>query len=416
MFRPLSLYIGIRYLRAKKRNHFISFISGISMLGIALGVTVLVTVLSIMNGFDEAVSGKIFDIAHHITIQDMRRNITQADWPALRKQVLKEPHVLGAAPFLASQGLLTKSNTSQPVAIYGIMPLLEQSVSAFVDKIIQGDSTLHPTQYGIILGEQLALSLDATLGSQLNLYLPVLNKTLLGITPRAQAVTVVGILRTGKGFGLDNSLAYMHLKDLQTLYQSGDTITGLRLKLDHLYAAPQLANQLSESLPAHYIVSDWTSRYGSLMTAIALEKKITLWILLLLVAIAAFNLVSSLVMVVTEKQAEIAILRTLGMPTQTILGIFTIQGSLIGLGGTLLGLGAGFILSQHISYLADVFDQWFHIQLFAGNVFIQALPSKIQGLDFIRVGLAAVGISMVATLYPAWRAAKIIPAEALRYE
>jgi lipoprotein-releasing system permease protein len=244
----------------------------------------------------------------------------------------------------------------------------------------------------------------------------MLNKTLLGVIPRSQEMTVIGIFRTGKGFGLDNSSVYMHLKDLQTLYQSGDTVTGLRIKTDDLYEAPKLANQLATTLPEHYIVSDWTVRYGNLMTAIALEKQVTLWILLLLVTIAAFNLVSSLVMMVTEKQAEIAILRTLGMPTYTILSIFIIQGSLIGIGGTILGLGGGFLLSQHISYLAQLLEQYGHIQIFAGNMFIQALPSKIQLFDFVQVGLAAVGISMIATIYPAWRAAKTIPIDALRYE
>lgn len=226
----------------------------------------------------------------------------------------------------------------------------------------------------------------------------------------------MGIFRTGKGFGLDNSLAYMHLKDLQNLYQRGNTITGLRLKTDHLYAATQLTDQLSDRLPAYYMVSDWTARYGSLMTAIALEKTMTLWILLLLITIAAFNLVSSLVMVVTEKKAEIAILRTLGMPTHAVLGIFVVQGSIIGIGGTLLGLGFGLLLSRNISYLAQLFEQWFHMQLFAGNAFIQTLPCHIQSIDFLQVGLAAIGISMVATIYPAWRAAKTIPVEALRYE
>jgi lipoprotein-releasing system permease protein len=416
MLRPLALAIGLRYLGAKRRNHFISFITGISMLGIALGVTVLVTVMSIMNGFDEVIRGKIFDIAQHITVQDMRRDAAQGDWADLRKRILKEPQVLGVAPFLASQGLLAKSEASYPVAVYGVVPSIETSVSSLPEKMVQGKFNLQAAQQGIILGEQIASALELHVGDPVTLYIPVLNKTLLGMAPRSQTVTVVGIFRTGKGLGLDNALAYMHLADLQALYQSNTIITGLRIKTDHLYKAPQLADQLSDSLPSYYLVSDWTARYGNLMKAIALEKTMTTWILFLLIAIAAFNLVSSLIMIVTEKQGEIAILRTLGMPTHTILGIFIVQGSCIGLGGTLLGLGSGFLLSQHITYLAQVIEQWFHLQLFAGNAFIHDLPSKIQTLDFIKVGLTAMGISLVATIYPAFRAAQTAPVEALRYE
>lgn len=416
MFQPLAVCIGLRYTRAKRRNHFISFIALTSMIGIALGVMVLITVLSVMNGFDEEIRHRIFGMASQVTISGVNSSIT--DWQALSQKITRNPQVIGTAPLIAGQGILMNQGQPHPVMVIGILPQREAEVSSIAQKFIAGSlNKLQPHQFGIVLGEELALTLGVDVGDKVNLMIPSVAVTPVAIVPRFRSFTVKGIFRVGRGFGFD-SLAYIHMRDAQALFQLGNTVSGLRLKLKDLYKAPQVAEEVAQQLPNIYQVSNWTQEYGSIMHAIALEKTMMFLILLLLVAISAFNLVSSLMMVVTDKRADIAILRTLGATPKTILSIFMVQGLVIGMTGTLLGLLGGLALAANVSSILNFIEHVFHVQLFNSNVyfFVDQLPSKIESNDVVHICLAALTMSFLATIYPAWRAARTEPAEALRYE
>jgi lipoprotein-releasing system permease protein len=417
VFRPLAVYIGLRYTRAKRRNHFISFISLSSMLGIALGVIVLITVLSVMNGFDEVIRTRIFSMATQVAITASDGEPLSDIKPVLQT-ALQQAHVIAAAPFVTGQGMLISHGQTHPILITGVLPNEEKKVSQIPSKIIAGNFALVPRQYRIVLGEELALALGLSIGDKVNIIVPQAALTPAGIIPRFKTFTVTGIFRVGRSFGFEGGMAYVALQDAQTLYQLGPGVTGLRLNLDDLYAAPQVSLALEKQLPPAYAITNWTSTYGSLMYAIALEKRMMFFILLLLIAISAFNLVSSLMMVVTDKQSDIAILRTLGATPATILAIFMVQGCIIGVVGTLLGLLGGIALASYVSEIVNFLEQLLHIKILASNVyfFVDTLPSKIEKSDILHICLAALGMSLLATIYPALKAARTAPAEALRYE
>lgn len=417
MFRPIALYIGLRYTRAKKRNHFISFISLTSMIGIALGVMVLITVLSVMNGFDNAIRDRIFNMATQVAITATNgQSLTQIT--TLKQKVSQQTQVIASAPYVSGQGILIDQGQPHPIMITGVLPKLEKEVSEIPHKIVEGHYNLDPGHYNIVLGEELALSLGIQIGDKVNIITPNVALTPVGIIPRFKTFTVSGIFRVGRSFGFESSMAYIALKDAQTLFQLGQGVSGLRLKLNDLYEAPRVSNALNKVLPPSYTVTDWTSTFGSLIYAISLEKRMMFFILLLLIAISAFNLVSSLMMVVTDKQSDIAILRTLGATPGTILSIFMVQGCVIGFSGTILGLIGGIALASQVSNLLNLIEHVFHVQIFASNVyfFVDKLPSKIELADIIHICLAALGMSLLATIYPALKAARTLPAEALRYE
>lgn len=417
MFRPIALYIGLRYTRAKRRNHFISFISLTSMIGIALGVMVLITVLSVMNGFDQEIRTRIFSMATQVAITSTTGQAI-SDTNSLRKTVLQQPHVLAAAPFVMGQGMLVNLGQPHPIMLSGVIPEQERKVSEIPSKIVEGKFDLLPGHYDIVIGEELAMELGINIGDKINVITPRIALTPAGIMPRFKTFTVSGIFRVGRSFGFESNMAYIAMRDAQTLFQLGQGVTGLRLKLNDLFAAPKVSLALSKQLPPTYQITDWTSTYGSLMYAISLEKRMMFFILLLLVAISAFNLVSSLMMVVTDKQSDIAILRTLGATPSTILGIFMVQGCIIGLLGTLIGLIAGLLLAFYASDIVSFLEHIFHTEILASNVyfFVDRLPSKIESADIIHICLAALGMSLLATIYPALKAARTAPAEALRYE
>jgi lipoprotein-releasing system permease protein len=415
MFYPLSFYIGLRYTRAKRRTHFISFISLASMIGIALGIMVLITVLSVMNGFDEQIKNRIFAMVPQLTIT----NFNNVDaWQKLEKEISTEKGVVAAAPFATTQAMISNSGNVTGIYLTGILPDKEAYVSAIHTKMLSGKMTaLRADDFGIVLGADLAAKLGVTIGDKVTIITPQTNSTPIGIVPRYKRFHVVGIFQVGGGFGFDSNAAFIHLNDAQKLLQLGDSVTGLRVKVTDLYAAPLLTAKLNKTFSRDYLISDWTQDYGALFKAIQMEKTMMFVILLFIIAVAAFNLVSTLVMAVNDKQAEIAILRTLGATPKTIMAIFMVQGSIIGFIGTIIGILGGIVLAINAPTLVALIEHYFHVQFISSAIYlIDALPSKLEWLDILHIGGVAFLMSVLATLYPAWNAARTKPAEALRYE
>lgn len=416
MFRPLPLFLGLRYTRAKKRNHFVSFISLSSMIGIALGVTVLITVLSVMNGFDAEIRNRIFELAPQVTVQNFSNQIN--NWQPLEQEIKKVPGVVATAPFASAQGMLTNEGTVMPALIDGIIPQQEMVVSKIGTKMQRGSlKDLKPGEFNIVLGRDLADNLGVTLGDKVTVVTPQASITPAGVLPNFKRFTVVGIFHAGNGFGFDSQLAFINMQDAQALLQLGDGITGIRLKITDLYAAPRLSLTLAQKLTSDFYVSNWTMQYGPLVKAIQLEKTMMFFILLLIVAVAAFNLVASLVMVVNDKRADIAILRTFGATPSTIMASFMVQGFIVGVVGTLIGLVCGILLALNATPIVATIERVFHVQLLSSSVYyVNYLPSQLVWSDVWHICLAAFLLSLLATIYPAWRAARTQPAEALRYE
>ena len=416
MFRPVALFIGLRYTRAKKRNHFISFISLMSMLGIALGVLVLITVLSVMNGFDREIKSRVFSMVPPVTVSSLVNYVT--DWQQVESIMKENPNIVAVAPFVSAQAMLTNDGLVQPALLDGILPEAETHITELSDKMIQGKLTqLVAGQFGIILGEELAERLDAVLGDKITVVTPQMSLTPAGVIPRFKRFTVVGIFRAGSGFGFDGNLAFIHLVDGQKLMQLGATVTGVHATIKNVYAAQQVSDQLTNQLGPSARISNWTNQFGAFFHAVSLEKTMMFYILILIIAVAVFNLVSTLMMVVNEKEADIAILRTIGATPQMIMGIFMVQGAIVGVIGTLLGVVGGITLALNVTDLVDWIQRVFNVQFLSSSVyFVNYLPSELQASDIIRISLAALFLSLLATLYPAWRASRTEPVEALRYE
>lgn len=416
MFRPLELFIGLRYTRAKRRNHFISFISLSSMVGIALGITALITVISVMNGFQEEVRGRILAMTPHATIN--RWNGVVDDWRAVRDWALEDSRVLGGAPYIRGEAMLNHGALVSGALVQGILPPEEKRVSDIDGKMIQGAlDDLRPGEFGIILGKELANSLGVMVGDKVTVITPQASVTPAGILPRLKRFDVVGLFKAGM-YEYDRGLALIHVDDAAKLFQYPDgAVNGVRLKLRDLFVAPRLSREFAGKLPETFTARDWTQDHATYFRAVQIEKTAMFVILTLIVAVAAFNIVSMLVMVVTDKQADIAILRTLGLTPLGVMGIFIVQGIAIGLIGTLLGLIGGVALAKNVDVVVPFIERVFSIKILAPDIYlISDIPSKVQWGDVATIGLVAFGLATLATLYPAWRAARTQPAEALRYE
>ncbi len=414
MFKPLPLYIGLRYTRAKKKNHFVSFISLSSMLGIGMGVMVLITVLSVMNGFDDEIHKRFFGMAPEVTVSGIDGKISQ--WQALEEELQHTPGVKAMAPYVGAQGLLTHEGQVLPIILTGILPEQEERVTHLNEKLLVG-SLSGLAHFGIILGQGLADNLGVMMGDKVTIMVPAASVTPAGMVPRFKRFTVAGIFSAGSGFNFDTKLAFIDLTDAQKLMQLGEDVTGLKMKIEDVYQAPELSQYLADQLGENYQIGNWTHDFGAFFEAIKMEKTMMFLILLLIIAVAAFNLVSSLVMVVNDKQAEIAILRTIGATPATILWIFIVQGMMVGVVGTMLGMIGGVVLAKNATVIVSGLQSLFHVQLLSSKIyFVDYLPSKILWRDLWQVCTMALFMSFVATIYPARRASKTVIAEALHYE
>lgn len=411
MFKPISLYIGLRYTRARRSNRFISFIALISMIGLSLGVAVLITVLSVMNGFDRELKNRVLGMVPQATISS---NQILTDWPKLATKIEQHQHVIGVAPFTQLQGMISAHGQVAGVMVSGIDPKYEKNVSIIQNHMVQGSiDNLKDGEFGIVLGKQLLDSLGLSLNDSVVFVLPEATASPAGVVPRFKRFKIVGVFSVGAE--VDSTLGYVALNDAATLLRLPDGAQGIRLKLDNIFQAPQVANDIVRELPMNYYASDWTYTHGNLFSAIQMEKAMVSLLLFLIVLVAAFNIVSSLVMVVTDKKADIAILRTLGASPRTITKIFMVQGTVIGVIGTISGAILGIIFASSISGLMGWINNTLGLHLFDAY-FINYLPSHLRWQDVLFIVAVSLGLSFVATIYPAYRAAKIQPAEALRYE
>jgi len=413
---PYELAVGLRYTRARKgsgRNTFISFISLVSMAGIALGVAALIVVLSVMNGFQEELRNRILSVASHIEIRGVPQLL---DWQRIATLAMNEKQVKAAAPYVMGQAMLTAGDANRGVLIRGIDPAREDTVADVGRHMRAGSlANLKPGEFGIVLGGDLARALGVAPGDSVVAITPQGTITPAGTLPRLKSFKVVGIFDVGMA-EFDSGLALINIEDAQRLYRL-DGVSGVRLKLDDLFAAPQVARALWEKMPVQAEVRDWTLSHANFFRAVQIEKRMMFIILTLIVAVAAFNVVSAQVMVVTDKQADIAILRTLGASPSSIMAIFIVQGALIGILGTLIGIVGGVLLALNIDVVVPFIERLFNVRFLDKSVYyITDLPSDVQRGDVTIIALIALGLALVATIYPAWKAARVNPAEALRYE
>lgn len=384
------------------------------MVGLTLGVSVLIIVLSVMNGFDRELKQRVLGMVPHATISAAGGGMDE--WRSLVDEIPRKEGVEAAAPFVEAQGMLTNGSQVRGALIYGIRPDYEKKVSIINDHMKQGQlDDLRPGEFGILLGDILANYLGVSVGDKVTMVLPEARVNLAGVLPRLKRFTVVGTFSVGAD--VDGNLAYARMEDLARFLRVKEGVTGIRLKMTNLFAAPRLAWDIAMSLPGRYYVQDWTRTHGRLFQAIQMEKTMVGLLLALIVAVAAFNIVSTLVMVVTDKQGDIAILRTFGASPRMIMGVFMVQGSLIGVTGTVLGVILGILGALNVSAIVGALEKLLGIHFLSPDVyFISYLPSELMWQDVMVISVAGLLMSFLATLYPAWRASKIQPAEALRYE
>jgi lipoprotein-releasing system permease protein len=415
MFRPLELFVGLRYTHSKRRTHFISFISMTSMLGIALGVTALITVLSVMNGFETELRDRILGMASHATVTTYSGQLS--DWEGLAQTLEGRPSIIAMAPYVRGESMLSQGKRVSGALIRGVLPEKEGGVSEVVSHIRGGElGQLVAGEYRIILGSELALALGVGVGDSVTVVSPQVTIGPTGILPRLRRFTVTGVFEVGM-YEYDRGVALVHIRDAAKLFSLDDNVTGLRLKLDDIFEAPRMARQLSMELLGDYRVEDWSKQHANFFRAVKTEKRVMFIILTLIVAVAAFNIVSTLIMVVTDKRSDIAILRTLGASPGSIMTIFIIQGVVIGVLGTLLGVAGGVSLALNVETIVPAIERFFNVEFLAADVYyISDVPSELHWDDVWLMATVSLVLSLLATLYPAWRAARTHPAEALRYE
>ncbi len=414
MFRPLELFIGLRYTRAKRRNQFISFISAVSIICIAISVTALIAVMSVMNGFDDELRTRILGAISHATVNSMPGESMQ-NWQQAVKVAESNPHVKGAAPYVEGQAMLLARRSSGAI-VRGIEPEQEPKVSELGTHMVEGALTdLKPNSWNIVLGKELALSLGVNVGDKVIMVVPEFRGTPMGSVPRQRAFTITGIFELGMQ-EFDSGLALVNMSDAEKLNDLTGP-TGVRLRLDDLFNANPVAQELAEKFGQSYRVETWLQSHANFFSAISMEKKVMFIILSLIILVAVINLISMLMMLVTDKQADIAILRTLGSTPLSIMGMFMVQGVLVGFVGIGFGVGLGSLLSWRLPQIVKVIEHVFHVTFLSPDIYyISELPSKLQASDVAWVALITFLFSLLATLYPAWRASRTQPAQALRYE
>ncbi|MBU1359611.1 MAG: lipoprotein-releasing ABC transporter permease subunit [Gammaproteobacteria bacterium] len=415
---PYELQLGWRYTRAgrsTRRNGFISFISGVSMLGIALGVAALIIVLSVMNGFQKEVTDRMLGVISHIEIFS-RDGQALADIDDIMAAARKNPEVVGVAPFIAAQALIARGEDMKGALVRGIVPELEPQVTDISTTAEHGAlQKLVPGEFGIVLGIELARSLFVRDGDKVTLIAPGGQVTPAGVVPRLKQFTVVGTFDSGH-YEYDSALAMIHEEDAARIFRL-EGPSGIRIKLHDLHKARQVADEMAGTLPGSFMIRDWTRQNKTWFAAVQVEKRMMFIILTLIVAVAAFNLVSTLVMTVTDKRADIAILRTLGSTPRSIMGIFVVQGAMVGVIGTLLGLAVGLAIAYNIDVIVPALEQLFHASFLPKDIYlISKMPSDPQQSDIVPITVISLILAFVATLYPSWRASRVNPAEALRYE
>ncbi|MBM3351345.1 MAG: lipoprotein-releasing ABC transporter permease subunit [Betaproteobacteria bacterium] len=420
-YLPYELFVGWRYARAKRKNHFISFISLTSMIGIALGVAALIIVLSVMNGFQKELRTRILGVASHLEITGANNQL--ADWQRVSRKVATQPHVLASAPYISAQGMLSYDQGVQGAMIRGVMPIDEDQVADLGRHMKVGRlEDLRDGEFGIVLGADLAYALGAQMGDKVVVMAPQGQFTPTGVVPRLKQFTLVGLFQVGM-YEYDAGLALIHLADAAKLYRMGEKVSGVRLKLNDLFDAPTVSAQVASMLNAspaadgNYYVTDWTQQHANFFKAVQMEKRVMFIILTLIVAVAAFNIVSTLVMAVTDKRADIAIMRTFGASPKSIMAIFMVQGALIGVVGTLLGGVFGVLIALNIETIIPFIERLFQVQFLAKDVYyINDLPSDLLWSDVLTIVVVSFVLSLLATVYPSYKASRVNPAEALRYE
>ncbi len=410
-----EMWIGSRYVRSRSRNKFVSLISAISMLGIAIAVLVLIVVMSVVNGFERELKDRLLAMTAHASIENVDGKLAEAD--VLRGVALRNARVSAAAPYIDGKALLVAGKQLSGAELRGIEPKLEDTVSGISGVMQEGAlDALQPGTFNIVLGIELADELQVAVGEKVTVTLAQGIVTPAGVIPRTKRFTVSGIYRVGM-YEFDRRLAFISLGDAQRLYRKKDTVTGVRLAVTDIYAAPDIVREVAREHGALVLVNDWTRRHVNFFRSIQITKSILFVILLMVIAVAAFNIVSTLVMVVKDKQSDIAILRTIGAKPSSILKIFVTQGSIVGITGTLLGVVGGIVIALNLESIVGFFETIFGIKFLAADVyFISDLPSELKVGDVVRIALIALVLALVSTLYPAWVAARTAPAEALRYD
>ena len=415
MSLPYEIRIGLRYLRARRRNSFISFISFSSMLCMALGVMALIVVLSVMNGFQKEIRERILSVVSHVQIEGIDRQLP--NWQGVLAGVMMHPEVIAAAPYVDGQGMLMANQSARGVVVRGILPEMEATVADFAGKMQFGKmEELQPGEFGVAIGVDLARTLWLRVGDKVTLMIPQGTMTAIGMVPRLKTFTVIGIFDMGMS-EYDSSLALVHLDDASRLYQIATGASGVRLKLENLFAAPRIASELARRLNIDAYYMDWTASHANFFRAVQIEKTMMLIIVSLIVLVAAFSLVSTLVMTVTDKESDIAILRTLGARPKSIMTIFIVQGAIVGGIGLILGVAGGVSLTLNIDVVVPFIENLLGVKFLSKDVYlISDLPADLHWDEVLGISIFSFTLALLATIYPSWRAASLQPAEALRYE